>query len=95
MCAKSPLRGGNFLGVFGQSNDESAGVHEHLGELDGARTLTVVPLGVRSFIAFPEVYPFGHWEAMWILTAVATVLTILGATIIYLLVERPIMNLRK
>jgi peptidoglycan/LPS O-acetylase OafA/YrhL len=57
--------------------------------------MAVVPLGVRSFIAFPEVYPFGHWEAMWILTAVATVLTILGATIIYLLVERPIMNLRK
>ncbi|MEZ5512104.1 MAG: acyltransferase [Gammaproteobacteria bacterium] len=57
--------------------------------------MAVVPLGVRSFIAFPEVYPFDHWEAMWILTAVATVLTILGATIIYLLVERPIMNLRK
>ncbi len=55
----------------------------------------MVSLGVHAMQKFPERYPYTHWEAMSILTLYSTGLTILGAFIFYMLIERPIMNLRK
>ena len=52
-------------------------------------------MAIPAMQKFPERYDYTHWEAMCIITAYSTGLTILGALFIYLLVERPIMNLRK
>ena len=57
--------------------------------------LAVVAGGVHGREKFPEHYDYSHWEMASLLTLYSTVLTILGAVVIYLLVERPIMNLRK
>lgn len=57
--------------------------------------LLLVQLGVDAMQKYPERYNYTHWEAMSLICLYATGLTILGATIIYLIIERPIMNLRK
>lgn len=57
--------------------------------------VAMVSLGINAMQQYPERYDYTHWEAMCILTLYSTGLTILGAVIFYLLIERPIMNLRK
>ena len=57
--------------------------------------VAMVSLGVNAMQKYPERYDYTHWEAMCILTAYSSALTIFGALIFYLLIERPIMNLRK
>ena len=51
--------------------------------------------GIYVMEKYPERYAYSHWEAMSLICLYATVLTILGAMVIYLVIERPIMNLRK
>ena len=57
--------------------------------------VAMVSLGVNAMHKFPKLYPYTHWEAMSLLTLYSTGLTILLALIFYLVIERPIMNLRK
>ncbi|MEZ5507965.1 MAG: acyltransferase [Gammaproteobacteria bacterium] len=57
--------------------------------------VAMVSLGINAMQKYPERYDYTHWEAMCLLTLYSTGLTILGAVIFYLLIERPIMNLRK
>ena len=57
--------------------------------------VAMVSLGINAMQKYPERYNYSHWEAMCILTFYSTGLTILGAFIFYMLIERPIMNLRK
>lgn len=55
----------------------------------------MVSRGIHVMNKYPEQYDYTHWEAMCILTVYSTGLTIAGALVFYLLIERPIMNLRK
>lgn len=55
----------------------------------------LVQLGVDAMQRFPERYDYTHFEAMSLICLYSTGLTILGALIVYLVIERPIMNLRK
>lgn len=55
----------------------------------------MVSIGINAMKQRPDLYAYTHWEAMSILTLYSTILTILGALVFYLLIERPIMNLRK
>ena len=57
--------------------------------------LVLVQLGVNAMQQYPERYDYTHWEAMSLICLYATGLTILGSVVIYLIIERPIMNLRK
>jgi len=57
--------------------------------------LILVQLGVSAMQKYPERYDYTHWEAMSLICVYATGITILGAVIVYLIIERPIMNLRK
>ncbi len=55
----------------------------------------LVQNGIAAMEKYPERYNYTHWEAMTLISLYSTGLTILGAVIIYLIIERPIMNLRK
>lgn len=44
---------------------------------------------------YPEQYDYTHWEAMALIALYGTGLTFVLALIIYMVIERPIMNLRK
>ncbi|MEE2730030.1 MAG: acyltransferase [Pseudomonadota bacterium] len=57
--------------------------------------LILVQMGVNAMQQYPERYDYTHWQAMSLICLYSTIITILGAVIIYLLIERPIMNLRK
>ena len=57
--------------------------------------LLLVQNGVAAMQKYPERYDYTHWEAMWLISLYSAGLTILGAVIIYLIIERPIMNLRR
>lgn len=43
----------------------------------------------------PEIHNYSHMEAIWIIFGIGLLLTILVSVIIYLVIERPLMNLRK
>ncbi len=51
-------------------------------------------LATNAMKNFPERYDYSHFEAMSLIALYSLPITILGAMVIYLLVERPIMNLR-
>ncbi|MGC1508692.1 acyltransferase family protein [Ketobacter sp.] len=55
----------------------------------------LVQLGVQAMDKYPERYDYTHWQAMSLICLYSTVITIIGALVIYLLVEKPLMNLRK
>ena len=57
--------------------------------------LVLVQLGVNAMQQYPERYDYTHWEAMSLICFYYTGLTFLGSVVIYLIIERPIMNLRK
>ena len=57
--------------------------------------VAMVSLGVEAMHNYPKLYPYTNWEAMCLLSLYSAGLTILGALVFYLLIERPIMNLRK
>lgn len=56
---------------------------------------SMVQLAMSLIISQPERFGLPHWQAMTLITIVCTFMTVLTAAIIYLLIERPIMNLRK
>lgn len=55
----------------------------------------LVQLGLDAMAHFPERYDYTHWQAMTLICAYSTVITVIMALIIYLLIERPLMNLRR
>ncbi len=55
----------------------------------------VVSLLVSAMKKQPEIYNYSHIEAVWIVFGVSTLITVIIATLLYLIVERPLMNLRK
>ena len=55
----------------------------------------LVQNAVPAMAKYPEQYDYTHWEAMALIALYGTGLTFVLALIIYMVIERPIMNLRK
>jgi peptidoglycan/LPS O-acetylase OafA/YrhL len=55
----------------------------------------VVSLLLNAMKHQPEIWTFPPMQAVWLIFGVSLVLTVLVATIMYLILERPLMNLRK
>lgn len=56
---------------------------------------SMVQQAMTLILRHPERFALPHWLAMAMITVVCTTMTVITAAIIYLLIERPVMNLRK
>ena len=63
--------------------------------LQMAPIVAVVSIWLNTTHKYPNLYHYTQWQTMSLLTLYSTGLTIFLALIFYLLIERPIMNLRK